>query len=92
MNVVPQQKLVLSEKQRVANEQRSRFAAHGIYGVNLVSSAESLPPLPWPMTMLWWSRMGSGPAAKPPVEGSSGVAVDRAWPLRLAFIAVNLQW
>lgn len=41
MNVVPQQKLVLNENQKIANELRSRFEAHGIYCVNLVSSPGS---------------------------------------------------
>lgn len=41
MNVVPQQKLVLNENQRIANELRSRFEALGIYCVNLVSSPGS---------------------------------------------------
>lgn len=41
MNVVPQQKLVLNENQKLANELRSRFEAHGIYCVNLVSSPGS---------------------------------------------------
>ena len=41
MNLVPQQKLVLNENQKVANELRSRFEAHGVYCVNLVSSPGS---------------------------------------------------
>ncbi len=41
MNVVPQQKLVLSENQRRANDLRSRFESRGTYCVNLVSSPGS---------------------------------------------------
>lgn len=41
MNVVPRQKLVLSENQKMANDLRSRFEAHGTYCMNLVSSPGS---------------------------------------------------
>lgn len=41
MNVVPQQKLVLNENQKMANELRSRFEAQGTYCVNMVSSPGS---------------------------------------------------
>ena len=41
MNVVPQQKLVLSENQKMANALRTEFAARGIYCVNMVSSPGS---------------------------------------------------
>ncbi|ACO32513.1 MULTISPECIES: hydrogenase nickel incorporation protein HypB [Acidobacterium] len=41
MNVVPQQKLVLSENQRIANELRSRFEAQRTYCLNIVSSPGS---------------------------------------------------
>lgn len=41
MNVVPQQKLVLNENQKLANELRSRFETHGVYCVNVVSSPGS---------------------------------------------------
>jgi hydrogenase nickel incorporation protein HypB len=41
MNVVPRQKLVLSENQKIANELRSRFQEQGTYCVNMVSSPGS---------------------------------------------------
>ena len=41
MNVVPQQKLVLSENQKMANALRAEFAARGIYCVNMLSSPGS---------------------------------------------------
>jgi hydrogenase nickel incorporation protein HypB len=41
MNVVPQQKLVLSENQKMANALRAEFAAQGIYCMNMVSSPGS---------------------------------------------------
>jgi hydrogenase nickel incorporation protein HypB len=41
MNVIPQQKLVLSENQKMANTLRTEFEAHGIYCVNMVSSPGS---------------------------------------------------
>lgn len=41
MNLLPQQKLVLSENQKMANALRTEFAARGIYCVNMVSSPGS---------------------------------------------------
>lgn len=41
MNIAPQQKLVLSENQKIANELRARFTAQGTYCVNIVSSPGS---------------------------------------------------
>ena len=41
MNVAPQQRLVLSENQKIANELRIRFHEQGTYCVNVVSSPGS---------------------------------------------------